>query len=179
MIFRLHTHFCVNNSFPFSMSLRKQVRKSVKLKIEWRAPGSLYYAPRGTRSHNPCGRPRVVPGGRGDTFSAMKGCLGNSHLYTTGWYFLFCINMVCGVRPDFWIPPRVWLKSSLKCLHSQDYLSLKQARWYIRLFFLPRRHWKLLLFKKKNNQNMKLNKKQFNISYLNTKAKQSSKYFIK
>lgn len=31
----------------------------------------------------------------------------------------------------------------------------------------------------KNNQNMKLNKKQFNISYLNTKAKQSSKYFIK
>ena len=39
MLFRLHTHFCVNSSFPFSKSLRKQVRMSVELKTEWRALG--------------------------------------------------------------------------------------------------------------------------------------------
>lgn len=45
MLFRLHTHLCVNNSFSLSKSLRKQVRKSVESKTECRALGSPHYDP--------------------------------------------------------------------------------------------------------------------------------------
>lgn len=34
MLFRLHTHFCVNTPFPFPKALRKQFRKSVELNAE-------------------------------------------------------------------------------------------------------------------------------------------------
>lgn len=45
MLFRLHTHVCANNSFSFSTSLRKQVRKSVELKTEWSALRSPCWSP--------------------------------------------------------------------------------------------------------------------------------------
>lgn len=125
MLFRLHTHLCVNNSFSFSKSLRKQVRKSVESKTEWRALGSPHYDP---ASHQePQFLPEIQEGPcwQRRHFLCCKGLLGNSHLYTMGGRSLFCTNMVLDVRSEVWLLAQVGLKLSSKCLHSQRSLISK------------------------------------------------------
>lgn len=70
MLFRLHTHFCVNSSFPFSKSLRKQVRKSVEL----RTSGGLWVTQQELNSCRRLEDGGRNPGGRGDPFFPVKGC---------------------------------------------------------------------------------------------------------
>lgn len=73
MSFRLHTHFCVNNSFSFSKSLRKQVGKSEEVWAERRALGSLHWDPAWHQEPQSPQESRAGPGGSGDTFSTIQG----------------------------------------------------------------------------------------------------------
>lgn len=75
MSFRLHTHFCVNNSLSFPKSFRKQARKSAEVWAERTALGSLRRAPAWHQQPQSPWESQEGRGGPGDTFSTIKGFL--------------------------------------------------------------------------------------------------------
>lgn len=117
MLFRLHTHICVNNTFPFSKSLRKQVRKVSGVRNRVKCSGKpMLVTQHDVKSCSSCRRFHRDPNGRGDYFSDIKGCVETPTLTPIGDVPFSVQN---GLWPVVWIPPLVRLKSSSKCLHSQ------------------------------------------------------------
>lgn len=154
MLFKLHTHFCVNNSFSSSKSLRKQVRKSADVWAESRALGSLRWDPAWQREPQSPSESQDGPGGPGDTCSAIKGFLGTpAFAQQEGVPFT---EQTWPLMSDqkFWLQPGVGLKSSSQCLQSQRSLIFKICSLVYQTAPSPFPHWELFLkiheIKKKN-----------------------------
>lgn len=83
MLFRLHTHFGVNNSFSFSKSLRKQVGQWSHSRVKGSGkpvlPSSVTLG-----ATVPTEEPGGTPVGKERHFLHYEGLLGNSHLCTVG-----------------------------------------------------------------------------------------------
>lgn len=137
MSFRLHTHFCVNNSFSFSKSLRKQVRKSAEVWAEWRAPGSLRWDLAWQQEPPSPRRVRRALGVQ-ETLSPYKGLPGHPHLRTMGRRSLSWTNTACDGSPEVWLfLSGVDSNHHLNAYNPKGHLFLKYAHLCVRQFLLP------------------------------------------
>lgn len=137
MSFRLHTHFRVNNSFSFSKSLRKQVRKSAEVWAEWRALRSLRWYLAWHQEPQTPQESQESSGGPGDTFSTIKGFLETPAFarregvpFTEQTWPLMADQKFDSYREWDW-------NHHLNAYNPKGHLFLKYAHLCVRQFLLP------------------------------------------